>query len=141
MTAKKNKTTRISLAAVTVICVAMKKFCPSKEQHLMTMTEVMEQALDSIFEKYLDLPEQNRHRADYFALEVTSNAIERITERNFQFSDYGVISIGEMEDSKGETHTVSFGILGKVLTVGDEKAERLLQDVVENKECKTKKYM
>ena len=131
----------ISLAAATVIYVAVKKFCPSKEQHLMTMTEVMEQALDNIFEIHLDFPKENQHTADYFALEVTSNAVERIMERNFQFSDYGVISIGEMEDSKGETHTVSFGILGKVLTVGDEKAERLLQDVVENKECKTKKYM
>lgn len=141
MTVKKIRTALISIAAVTVICVAMKKFCPSKEQHLMTMTEVMEQALDSIFEKYLDHPEENQHTADYFALEVTSNAVERITEQNFQFFDYNIVSIGKMEDSKGKTHTVSFGILGKVLTVGDEKAERLLQDVVENKECKTKKYM
>ena len=141
MTVKKIRTALISIAVATVLCTAMKNFNPSKKQHLITITELMEQALDNVFEKYLDHPEENQHTADYFALEVTSNAVERITERNFQFSDYDVVSIGEMEDCKGETHTVSFGILGKVLTVGDEKAERLLQDVVENKECKTKKYM
>ena len=102
------------------------------------MTELMEQALDNIFEIHLDFPKKNQHTADYFALEVTSNAVERITERNFQFSDYDVVSIGEMEDSKGETHTVSFGILGGVLTIGNEKAEQLLQDIVDNKECETK---
>lgn len=141
MTVKKIRTALISIAVATVLCTAMKNFNPSKKQHLITITELMEQALDNVFEKYLDHPEENQHTADYFALEVTSSAVERITEQNFRFFDYNIVSIGKMEDSKGKTHTVSFGILGEVLTIGDEEAEHLLQDIVDNKEYKTKKYM
>ncbi len=132
MVIKKLTTSIVSLAAALVMYGAMKNTCPSRQQHLTAVTDVVEKALDKIFEERIQVPEESRELANYLALEVIPNAVEKLASQKIDIKDYGIISLGSMEVGNGDSQTVSVGVFGKVFTLSEDDAYEYLQKIVDD---------
>ena len=132
MVIKKLTTSIVSLAAALVMYGAMKNTCPSRQQHLTAVTDVVEKALDKIFEERIQVPEESRELANYLALEVIPNAVEKLASQKIDIKDYGIISLGSMEVGNGDSQTVSVGVFGKVFTFSEDDAYEYLQKIVDD---------
>lgn len=132
MVIKKLTTSIVSLAAALVMYGAMKNTCPSREQHMNAVTDVVEKALDKIFEERIQVPDESRELANYLAQEIIPQAVEKLTSQKIDFTDYGIISTGSVEDGEGDSHVVSLGLFGKVFTLSEEDAYNYLQKMVDD---------
>jgi len=131
---KKLTTTVVSLAAALTMYSAMKNTCPSREEHLTVMTDVVEKTLDKIFEEKIMFPEQSRGLADYLTSKVVPEAVGKLTSEKLDFSDYGILSVGSFEDEDGNSHPVSLGVFGNVFTPSEEQIYGYLKQIVDDME-------
>lgn len=134
---KKTVTAVVSLAAALVMYGAMKNTCPTREQHMTAVNNVVEKTLDKIFEERIQFPDESREIANYLALEVIPQAVEKLTNERIDYTDYGVISLGSIEDGQGDGHTVSVGIFGKVFTITEDMAHDYLSRMIDDMNLET----
>ena len=137
MLIKKTATSIVSIAAALVMYGIMKNTCPSREQHMTEVTNVMESILDKIFHEHIKVPEQSRKLADYLSSEVIPQAVEKLTNQQVDVTDYGVFSIGNLEDEEGGGHAVTIGLFGHVFTIGEQQTYDYLNEVFERLNLKT----
>ena len=131
MLIKKTATSIVSIAAALVMYGVMKNTCPSREQHMTAVTDVMESTFDKIIHEHIRVPEQSRELADYLTSEVIPQAVEKLTCQQVDVTDYGVFSVGNLEDEEGGGHAVTIGLFGKVFTVGEQQTYDYLNELFE----------
>lgn len=120
----------VSLACALVMWQAMKNSCPPREQHLRAVTDVVERTVDRIFEERIQFPEESRQLAEYLSTNVIPQAVQKLTEQRIDYKNYGIFSMGNIEQQNGETTPVSFGLFGKVFTMGEEDAYEYLNGLI-----------
>lgn len=118
-----------SFGCAIVMWQAMKSSCPPKEQHMQAMTDVVEKAVDRIFEEKIILPEESKELASYLMTNVIPPAVEKLTRERLDFSSYGIFSLGTIEED-GKRIPVSVGVLGKVFTLSENDAYNYFRDYV-----------
>lgn len=124
----------VGLACALVMWQAMKNSCPPREQHLQAVTDVVERTVDRIFEEKINFPEESRQIAEYLAAEIIPKAVERLTAERIDFTDYGIFSLGNIEDENGEAVPISIGLFGKVFTISEEQAEEYIDSLLSDSE-------
>lgn len=121
----------VSFACGIVMWQAMKNTCPPREQHLQAVTDVVERAVDRIFEERIKLPEESKQLADYLSSTVIPDAVAKLTQQRVDFTSYGIISMGQITEADGESTPVSLGIFGKVFTFSEDKAYDYLNSLID----------
>lgn len=120
----------VSFACAIVMWQAMKNTCPPKEQHLQAVTDVVERAVDRIFEERVVLPEESKELADYLSSTVIPQAVEKLTQQRIDFTSYGIVSLGKIAVPDGEDTPVSLGMFGKVFTISEDDAYDYLNGLI-----------
>lgn len=120
----------VSFACAIVMWQAMKSTCPPKEQHLQAVTDVVERAVDRIFEERVVLPEESKELAEYLSSKVIPQAVEKLTQQRIDFTSYGIFSLGKIIVPDGEDTPVSIGLFGKVFTVSEDDAYNYLNGLI-----------
>lgn len=120
----------VSFACAIVMWQAMKNSCPPREQHLVAVTDVVEHAVDRIFEERIKIPEESRQLAEHLSATVIPKAVSRLTEQRVDFTDYGIFSLGEITGENGDYVPISIGLFGKVFTVSEDNAYDYLKGYI-----------
>ena len=120
----------VSLACGLVMWQAMKNTCPPREQHMRAVTDVVERAVDRIFEERIQFPEESRQIADYLSSTVIPEAVAKLTAKRIDFTSYGIFSLGNLEQPDGEVTPVSLGLLSKVFTFSEDDAYDYLNGLI-----------
>ena len=121
----------VSFACAIIMWQAMKNTCPPKEQHLQAVTEVVERAVDRIFEERVVLPEESKELAEYLSSNVIPKAVAKLTQQRIDFTSYGIFSLGKIIVPDGEDTPVSIGLFGKVFTVSEDDAYEYLKGLID----------
>ena len=124
----------VGLACALIMWQAMKNSCPPREQHLQAVTDVVERTVGRIFEEKINFPEESKQIAEYLAAEIIPKAVERLTAERIDFTDYGIFSLGNIENENGEAVPISIGLLGKVFTISEEQAEEYIDSLLSDSE-------
>ena len=120
----------VSLACGLVMWQAMKNTCPPKEQHLRAVTDVVERTVDRIFEERIQFPEESKQLAEYLSQKVIPQAVKELTKQKIDFKNYGIFSMGNIEQADGESTPISIGVFGKVFTVSEDMAYEYLNEAL-----------
>lgn len=121
----------VSFACAIIMWQAMKNTCPPKEQHLQAVTDVVERAVDRIFEERVVLPEESKDIAEYLSAKVIPQAVAKLTQQRIDFTSYGIFSLGKIIVPDGEDTPVSIGLFGKVFTVSEDDAYDYLNGLID----------
>lgn len=128
---KKFTASIVSLACALVMWQAMKNTCPPREQHLRAVTDVVERTVDRIFEERIQFPEESKQLAEYLSTTIIPQAVEKLTAQRINIKDYGIFSLGNIEQADGETTPISLGLFGKVFTMSDDAAYQYLNGLID----------
>ena len=121
----------VSFACAIIMWQAMKNTCPPKEQHLQAVTDVVERAVDRIFEERVVLPEESKDIAEYLSVKVIPQTVAKLTQQRIDFTSYGIFSLGKIIVPDGEDTPVSIGLFGKVFTVSEDDAYEYLKGLID----------
>lgn len=127
---KKFTVSVVSLACALVMWQTMKNTCPPREQHLAAVTDVVERAVDRIFEERIQFPEESKELADYLSSTVIPQAVEKLTAQRIDFTSYGIFSMGNVVGDSGDKTPISIGAFGKVMTVSEDDVYEFLKDLI-----------
>lgn len=116
---KDHSKTALLACIVGILLIALfSSTCPNKKKH----TEAIKSEITSVIDKI----QENNDEQDLFfmgfdliAKTVTSNLVNTILDQSLQIKNYILFNKGVITFN-GEEHTVSYGLLGHVFTVGDE---------------------
>ena len=128
---KKFTASIVSLACALVMWQAMKNTCPPREQHLRAVTDVVERTVDRIFEERIQFPEESKQLAEYLSTTIIPQAVEKLTAQRINIKDYGIFSLGNIEQADGENTPISLGLFGKVFTMSDDAAYQYLNGLID----------
>lgn len=120
----------VSFACAIIMWQAMKNTCPPKEQHLQAVTDVVERAVDRIFEERVVLPEESKDIAEYLSAKVIPQAVAKLAQQRIDFTSYGIFSLGKIIVPDGEDTPVYIGLFGKVFTVSEDDAYEYLNGLI-----------
>ena len=120
----------VSFACAIIMWQAMKNTCPPKEQHLQAVTDIVERAVDRIFEERVVLPEESKDIAEYLSAKVIPQAVAKLTQQRIDFTSYGIFSLGKIIVPDGEDTPVYIGLFGKVFTVSEDDAYEYLNGLI-----------
>lgn len=120
----------VSFACGIVMWQAMKATCPPREQHLQAVTDVVERAVDRIFEERITMPEESKELAEYLSTSVIPQAVAKLTEQRIKVTSYGVFSMGTVYDMSDETTPISLGVFGRVFTFSEDQAYNYINDLM-----------
>ncbi|WP_314381289.1 DUF4339 domain-containing protein [Segatella buccae] len=116
---KDHSKTALLACIVGILLIALfSSTCPNKKKH----TEAIKSEITSVIDK---IQEHNDEQDlfsmgfDLIAKTVTSNLVNTILDQSLQIKNYILFNKGVITFN-GEEHTVSYGLLGHVFTVGDE---------------------
>ena len=116
---KDHSKTALLACIVGILLIALfSSTCPNKKKH----TEAIKSEITSVIDKI----QENNDKQDLFSMgfdliakTVTSNLVNTILDQSLQIKSYILFNKGVITFN-GEEHTVSYGLLGHVFTVGDE---------------------
>lgn len=116
---KDHSKTALLACIVGILLIALfSSTCPNKKKH----TEAIKSEITSVIDKI----QENNDKQDLFSMgfdliakTVTSNLVNTILDQSLQIKNYILFNKGVITFN-GEEHTVSYGLLGHVFTVGDE---------------------
>ena len=116
---KDHSKTALLACIVGILLIALfSSTCPNKKKH----TEAIKSEITSVIDKI----QENNDEQDLFSMgfdliakTVTSNLVNTILDQSLQIKNYILFNKGVITFN-GEEHTVSYGLLGHVFTVGDE---------------------
>ncbi|WP_314786931.1 DUF4339 domain-containing protein [Segatella buccae] len=116
---KDHSKTALLACIVGILLIALfSSTCPNKKKH----TEAIKSEITSVIDKI----QENNDEQDLFSMgfdliakTVTSNLVNTILDQSLQIKSYILFNKGVITFN-GEEHTVSYGLLGHVFTVGDE---------------------
>ncbi len=121
----------VSFACAIVMWQAMKSTCPPKEQHLRAVTDVVEHAVDRVFEERIVLPQESKELAEYLSSTVIPQAVEKLTRQRIDFTSYGIVSLGKIIVPQGGDTPVSVGLFGRVFTISEDDAYDYVNSLIQ----------
>lgn len=120
----------VSLACGLVMWQAMKNTCPPREQHLRAVTDVVERSVDRIFEDRVVFPEESKRMAEFLSSDIIPQMVTKLTQQRIDFTNYGLFSVGNIEDEDGNKFPVSLGVFGKVFTLNEDSTSNVVENIV-----------
>jgi len=108
-----------------VLGVLMFATCPDKKDHQEAIKAVVSSYLE---EEMLSLPSGIEEVVDKVGLPVAGTVLDVVMKNKLKINNYYLFSTGEVTH-KGETRTVSFGVLGHVFTFDEDD----LREAVNNR--------
>lgn len=117
----------IGLAIILFAAILLGTTCPERKQHQEMKQENITSALTQTVNDALPIPKQMKQVTGLFGGSMIANLVEPLLNSVLVYHNYIFFSTTTIE-FRGESHTASVGLLGKVFTVGEADIAKAITD-------------
>ena len=110
-----------AIIAIIFLLIAMLATCPDKQSHQDKISEIINTSLKETISEKAGKGIANIGPA------LTSNIVEHAVDHMLYVDNYYIFSLGKV-DWKGETKTVSLGILNQIITFRKEQVKEQMKE-------------